>query len=186
MARKPRFNLPGYPQHVTQRGNNRKPCFFSPRDFQYYLDCLGEACINRECALHAYVLMTNHVHLLITPAKEQGVSLLMQDVGRKYVHYVNRSYGRSGTLWEGRFKASLVDADAYLLVCHRYIESNPIRAGMANSLSDYRWSSYHSNAYGKIDPWFGLTPCIWAWQMTAPRDAVSTAICLVRQSSHPS
>lgn len=151
MPRKPRFNLPGIPQHVIQCGNNRDPCFLGEEDYRRYLADLGEALITNDCRLHAYVLMTNHVHLLITPMREYGVSHLMQDTGRKYVRYVNHTYRRSGTLWEGRYRASLVDSEAYLLVCMRYIELNPIRANMVEHPGDYRWSSYGHNAYGRPD-----------------------------------
>lgn len=148
MARKPRFNLPGVPQHVIQRGNNREPCFYGDGDYHRYLDDLREAADKNDCRLHAYVLMTNHVHLLMTPMVMHGVTHLMQDLGRKYVRYINHSYQRTGTLWEGRYKSSLIDSDIYLLVCMRYIELNPVRAGMVEHPGDYRWSSYSCNAYG--------------------------------------
>ena len=151
MARKARFNLLGVPQHVIQRGNNRDPCFLGDADHQRYLADLNDALARNDCRLHAYVLMTNHVHLLLTPMATHGVSHLMQDVGRKYVRYVNHTYHRSGTLWEGRFKSSLVDSEAYLLVCMRYIELNPVRAGMIAHPGEYRWSSYAHNAYGRSD-----------------------------------
>jgi putative transposase len=151
MARKARFNLPGVPQHVIQRGNNRDPCFLGDADCLRYLATLHEALADNDCRLHAYVLMTNHVHLLVTPMAAHGVSHLMQDVGRKYVRYVNHTYHRSGTLWEGRFKSSLVDSEAYLLVCMRYIELNPVRAGMVAHPDEYRWSSYGHNACGRPD-----------------------------------
>jgi putative transposase len=115
MSRKPRFHLVGVPQHVIQRGNNRAPCFHGEEDCQRYLADLGDAAARNGCRVHAFVLMTNHVHLLATPMQEHGVSHMMQDLGRKYVRYVNRTYRRTGTLWEGRYKSSLVDSDAYLL-----------------------------------------------------------------------
>ena len=152
MARKPRFSLPGVPQHVIQRGNNREPCFFGEDDYRRYLGDLKEASEHNRCRVHAYVLMTNHVHLLITPMTEHGITHLMQDLGRKFVRYVNHAYRRSGTLWEGRYKASLIDSETYLLTCMRYIELNPVRAGMVEYPGDYRWSSYHYNAHGKPDP----------------------------------
>ena len=147
MARKPRFNLPGVPQHVIQRGNNREPCFYGDGDYQRYLGDLREAADRNDCRLHAYVLMTNHVHLLVTPMAEHGVTHLMQDLGRKYVRYINHNYQRTGTLWEGRYKSSLIDSEAYLLVCMRYIELNPVRAGMVQHPGEYRWSSYNGNGY---------------------------------------
>lgn len=146
MARKPRFTLPGVPQHVIQRGHNREPCFYSEHDYARYLTDLSEASKRNQVAIHAYVLMTNHVHLLVTPAHSHGIIHMMQDTGRKYVRYINSSYQRSGTLWEGRYKASLVDSEAYLLTCMRYIEMNPVRAAMLIHPGEYRWSSYHSNA----------------------------------------
>jgi putative transposase len=149
MARKPRFNLTGIPQHVIQRGNNREPCFFAENDYCRYLDYLEEAARNNHCSIHAYVLMTNHVHLLVTPSNAYGVSHMMQDLGRKYVRYINHIYKRTGTLWEGRFKSCLVDSEGYLLTCMRYIELNPVRASMVSHPGDYRWSSYAFNAMGK-------------------------------------
>lgn len=151
MARKPRFNLAGLTQHVIQRGNNRQATFFAETDYGFYLDCLGEAAQQYGCALHAYVLMTNHVHLLATPGQPDGLSRMMQSVGRRYVQYVNYSYRRSGTLWEGRYKASPVQDERYLLLCSRYIELNPVRANMAQGPEDYRWSSYRANALGEAD-----------------------------------
>jgi putative transposase len=151
LPRKPRFFLPGVPAHVVQRGNNRQPTFFADEDYRAYLGWLGEAARRYGCAVHAYVLMTNHVHLLVTPEARGSVSRMMQYVGRRYVPYVNRAYGRSGTLWEGRFKSAPIDSEAYLLVCSRYIEMNPVRAGIAATPVDYPWSSYHANALGRED-----------------------------------
>jgi putative transposase len=149
MARKPRIALAGYAQHVVQRGNNRQATFFAEADYRYYLDCLAEASAKYDCALHAYVLMTNHVHLLVTPNQTDGIARMMQSVGRRYVQYVNYCNKRSGTLWEGRYKASLVQSERYLLVCSRYIELNPVRAGMVTRPEAYRWSSYRANALGE-------------------------------------
>jgi putative transposase len=154
MPRKPRYYLAGVPCHVIQRGHNREPCFAAPEDFGYYLQCLREACLKHDAAVHAYVLMTNHVHLLMTPAERDGISCVLQTVGRRYVQYVNASYRRSGTLWEGRHKASLIDTEHYLMACYRYIELNPVRAGIVRMPRDYPWSSFQANAHGKED---GLT-----------------------------
>jgi putative transposase len=132
MARHPRFALPGYTQHVIQRGNNRDIIFFG-------------------CAIHAYVFMTNHVHLLMTPQTATAISQVMQALGRVYVQYFNHRYRRTGTLWEGRFRASVIDTDRYLLTCHRYIELNPVRAGMVSRPESYPWSSYRRNALGRND-----------------------------------
>lgn len=151
MPRPARLNLPGIPQHVTQRGNNRQHCFFDDQDRKTYLNLLGKAAQRRDCEIHAYVLMTNHVHLLVTPNIPDGVSRLMQDTGREYVRHINRTHQRSGTLWEGRFKSSLVDSEIYCLVCYRYIELNPVRAEIVAAPGKYRWSSYPANALGQPD-----------------------------------
>ena len=151
MARLPRFVLPGQPQHVIQRGNNRDIIFITDEDYDFYLETLGEACKRHQCDLHTYVLMTNHVHLLLTPHTEDGIGKVMQSLGRTYVQYFNDSYQRTGTLWEGRYKATLLDSEAYLLTCYRYIEMNPVRAGMVEHPSEYPWSSYRYNALGEED-----------------------------------
>ena len=148
MARKPRFNLVGVSQHVIQRGNNREPCFYAEEDYSFYLDCVEEFSRKFNCLIHAYVLMMNHVHMLVTPQQKYAVSQMMQSVGAKYVRYINRTYKKTGTLWEGRYKASLVDTNNYLLVCMRYIELNPVRAGMTDVPDEYKWSSYRANAFG--------------------------------------
>ena len=151
MARLPRFVIPGQPQHVLQRGNNRETVFVADEDYQYYLSILKEACQKYPCDLHAYVLMTNHIHMLITPHAENNISKVMQSLGRYYVKYFNSQHRRTGTLWEGRYKATLLDSEQYLLVCSRYIELNPVRASMVSRPEDYPWSSYHSNALGEED-----------------------------------
>ncbi|WP_223788376.1 transposase [Marinicella meishanensis] len=148
MARLPRLNLPDIPQHVVQRGNNRQVCFFSDQDYVVYLDRLKHYSRKYKVAIHAYVLMTNHVHLLMTPSDEKGVSRLIQALSSAYVRYINMTYGRTGTLWEGRFKSSLVDSENYFLVVSRYIELNPVRAQMVSHPSEYPWSSYRKNALG--------------------------------------
>src|SRR6266566_5488749 len=152
MPRKLRFTLPGIPQHVIQRGNNREPCFLGEPDYRRYLDDLLASAVKYACRVHAYVLMTNHVHLLVTPLQEEpGIAEMMQALGRRYVYYINKRYQRTGTLWEGRYKASLVDPDAYLLTCMRYIELNPVRAQMVSHAGEYKWSSYIGNAQGPTD-----------------------------------
>lgn len=149
MARLPRFVLPNYPQHIIQRGNNREIIFRVNGDYYFYLEKLFDAATKYECKIHAYVLMTNHVHLLATPVHEDSISKMQQMVGRYYVQYFNRRYGRTGTLWEGRYKATLIDDEKYFLTCMRYIELNPVRAGIVQSPELYPWSSYHFNALGK-------------------------------------
>ncbi len=151
MARKRRIALAGVPQHVIQRGNNRQACFYSEMDYRFYLDSLKKAADKFNCAVHAYVLMTNHVHLLVTEQAQYGISQMMQSVGRRYVRYINNTCQRTGTLWEGRYKSSLVQDEHYLLTCYRYIELNPVRAMMVEAPGDYKWSSYHFNAYGRCD-----------------------------------
>ena len=150
MARQPRFTLPGISQHVIQRGNNREPCFYTEDDYRRYHSDLAEAAKLNNAMIHAYVFMTNHVHLLVTPQHEHSITHMMQDLGRKYVRYINRTYQRTGTLWEGRIKASLVDSDAYLFTCMRYVELNPVRAHMVEHPGQYGWSSYACNASGKL------------------------------------
>ncbi|MGH8628143.1 MAG: transposase [Gammaproteobacteria bacterium] len=152
MARLPRLSLASIPQHVIQRGNNRHACFYADENYRFYLECLGEAARKYRVSVHAYVLMTNHVHLLMTPTSAAGMSQVMQTLGRRYVRYINYTYRRSGTLWEGRYHASLVQGDRYLLTCYRYIEFNPVRANITQGPADYRWSSYHCNALGQPDP----------------------------------
>jgi len=136
------------PLHVVQRGNNRGPCFFAENDRHVYLGLLGEHLGPSGCELHAYTLMTNHVHLLLTPERVDSASFLMKRLGQEYVQYVNRKHGRSGSLWEGRFRSSVVDSDVYLLRCYRYVELNPVRAGMVSAPADYPWSSFRANAFG--------------------------------------
>ncbi|MDE0156035.1 MAG: transposase [Gammaproteobacteria bacterium] len=149
MARLPRLYLPDVPQHIIQRGINRQACFISDKDFAAYAYWLDQSARRYQVAVHAWVFMTNHVHLLVTPQSEQGVSRMMQATGRHYVRYFNHTYGRTGTLWEGRFKSCLVDVEDYLLACQRYIELNPVRAGMVAVPEDYSWSSYKANGFGK-------------------------------------
>ena len=158
MPRKPRMYLGGIPCHIIQRGNNRSACFFTEEDYLYYLYQLGDACRRYKVQLHAYVLMTNHSHLLMTPADETGISRVMQSLGRRYVQYINKSYCRTGTLWESRHKSSLVQADDYLIACYRYIELNPVRASIVPHPADYVWSSYRANAYGESCRYLTLHP----------------------------
>jgi len=150
MPRLPRLKLPNTPLHIIQRGNNRSVCFGSDEDNLFYLDHLAEISTRMGVAVHAYVLMTNHVHLLATPQDAEGVSQLMKRLGQRYVQHFNRAYRRTGTLWEGRFRSCVVGEEAYFLGCQRYIELNPVRAGMAEHPGEYRWSSYGANAQGEV------------------------------------
>ena len=156
MARLPRYFVPGVPQQVIQRGNNRSPLCVAEPDYQVFLDYLQAAARRQACAIHAYVLMTTHVHLLVTPQQPASLPKTMQSLGRRYVQYVNTTYRRTGTLWEGRYRATLVDSDRYLLACCRYLELNPVRAQMVAHPGAYPWSSYRSHAIGHRDPL--LTP----------------------------
>ena len=148
MPRKLRFYVPGAPVHAVQRGHNRSPIFFDDLDYLEYLRCLKQAADHYGCAVHAYVLMTNHVHLLLTPERADSIGRLFQSLGRHYVRYVNQTYQRHGSLWEGRYKCNVIESQAYLLSCMRYIELNPVRAGMVDDPTKYRWSSYTANALG--------------------------------------
>ncbi len=149
MARLPRLYVPGCSQHIIQRGNNRSACFFDERDYAFYLQQLDVSAKQYGVAVHAFILMTNPVHLLVTPRDAHGSSQMMQSLGRKYVRYINLTYQRTGSLWEGRFKSTLVDSENYCLTLYRYIELNPVRAGMVAAPGAYPWSSYRSNAMGK-------------------------------------
>jgi len=151
MARLPRFVLPGYPQHVIQRGNNRQSILLDEPDFWFLWERLQAAAGKFRCDVHAYALMPNHFHLLTTPWQEDGISKLMQYVGRYYVQYFNRRYERTGTLWEGRYRATLLDPSAYLLLCSRYVELNPVRADLVEKPQYYDWTSYGFNANGRED-----------------------------------
>ena len=142
MARLPRLTIPGYPHHIIQRGNNRGAIFSSDADYQMLLVLLDENAHKFGVALHAYVLMGNHFHLLATPTTEEGLPQMMQAIGRRYVRYFNDSQARSGTLWEGRYRSTVIEAERYLLACMVYIDLNPVRAGLASEAGNYPWSSY--------------------------------------------
>ncbi len=148
MPRKPRFYQPCMPVHVFQRGHNKEPVFFDDEDYLVYLRFLKESVEGCGCLVHAYVLMTNHVHLLVTPETSKAISALFQGVGRHFVPYMNKAYQRRGSLWEGRHKGNIIETEAYFLMCMRYIEMNPVRAGMVEHPAKYRWSSYAANAQG--------------------------------------
>lgn len=152
MARRPRLAVPSLPHHVIQRGNNRQPIFFTDADYRVFLRHLQKAKERYPCRIYAYVLMTNHVHLLVEPLATDHLSLFMQSVGRRYVRYINQVYHRSGTLWEGRFKSAVVSSDAYLLACSRYIELNPVRAQITARPDTYPWSSVQFHTQGTPNP----------------------------------
>jgi len=149
MPRHARIVLPGTPLHIVQRGIDRQQCFFRSLDYELYLRWLEEYAKLTTCQVHAYTLMTNHLHLLVTPETRSGPGELMKRVGQRYVQYINRVRGRSGTLWEGRYRSCLVGEESYLIACYRYIELNPVRAGLVASPGEFPWSSYRVNAEGQ-------------------------------------
>ena len=149
MPRRARMYLPDYTYHIFQRGNNREPCFVERENYQFYLDLWQECAKRYGVAVHAYCLMTNHVHFLVTPAQPDSISRVTRVVGSRYAYYFNQRYKRTGTLWEGRHKSSLVQGDRYFLACSRYIELNPVAAGLVTKSEAYRWSSYMANAWGR-------------------------------------
>ena len=162
MARLPRLTLPGFPHHLIQRGNNRQPIFLTPADYQFYLELVQEHATQFGVAVHAYVLMPNHVHLLATPGTQDALPKMMQAVGRRYVRRFNDSHGRTGTLWEGRYKSTMVQTERYLLACMVYVDLNPVRAGLVSQAADYSWSSYGHYAGLRIDPLITPHPLVWA------------------------
>ncbi|MDD5291877.1 MAG: transposase [Candidatus Omnitrophica bacterium] len=151
MPRQPRLVISGYPHHIILRGNNRSAIFYNDKDRRFFIECIKESKEKTKSKIYAYCLMTNHVHLLIEPSKKEGLGNMMQSLGRKYVQYINRTHKRTGTLWEGRFKSSVVSKDEYLLTCSRYIELNPVRAKIVKHPIDYVWSSFGFKAEGKQD-----------------------------------
>ena len=151
MPRPKRICIPSFPHHVVQRGNNRQATFYHRDDFRAYREFLCDAATTHSVSIHAYVLMTNHVHLLLSPSASDGLSMFMQALGRRYVTYINKTYCRTGTLWEGRFKSSVIESDAYCITCYRYIDLNPVRAGIALQPAAYPWSSYRANALGEAN-----------------------------------
>jgi putative transposase len=156
MSRLPRFFAPGYPLHIVQRGNNRATTFHCDRDRLFYLELLAKAAAEYGLKVHAYALMSNHVHVLATPLRPDSAARTMQAVGRGYVRWFNLKYERSGTLWEGRYRATIVDTEHYLVICHKYVEFNSVRAHLVGTPDQYRWSSFRANALGTLDPL--LTP----------------------------
>lgn len=161
MARLPRLTVPGYPHHIIQRGNNRQAIFASSRDYQALLDLLHDNAKKFDVAIHAYVLMANHFHLLVTPKTGDGLPQMMQAVGRSYVRYFNDSQKRSGTLWEGRYKSTLIQIDRYLLACMAYIDLNPVRDGLVALPADYSWSSYGHYTGLRVDKLITPHPLVW-------------------------
>ena len=163
MARLPRLTLPGYPHHVIQRGNNRQAIFATAADYQALLGLLADNAQKFGVAIHAYVLMSNHFHLLATPQTADGLPQMMQAVGRSYVRFFNNAQGRTGTLWEGRYRSTIVQSERYLLACMVYIDLNPVRAGMVAQPGDYPWSSYAHSMGRRNDPL--VTPHALFWSL---------------------
>ncbi|MGE0347664.1 transposase [Hydrogenophaga sp.] len=161
MARLPRLTVPGYPHHVIQRGNNRQDIVRSDADREMLLDLISENARKYQVALNAYVLMDNHFHLLLTPDATDGVPAMMQAVGRRYVRYFNDLHHRTGTLWEGRYRSTLIQSERYLLACMAYMDLNPVRAGMVNDPKLHRWSSYHHYSGQSPDRRIASHPMYW-------------------------
>jgi putative transposase len=149
MSRRARLSVAGIPWHIIQRGNNRSACFYSEEDYLFYLEQLLQQSRMFGCAIHAYCLMTNHVHILLTPETTDSAAQMMKNLGQRFVQYINRTYRRSGTLWEGRFKSCLAQSENYALTCYRYIELNPVRANIVRHPKDYPWSSFSINGKGQ-------------------------------------
>lgn len=170
MPRSPRYVLPEVPQHVIQRGNNRQPVFFHADEYRLYLACLQAAAVAHGRAVHAYVLMTNHVHLLLRPRQPNSIAKIMQALGRRYVQYINTTYQRTGTLWEGRYRASLVEAASSLLACYRSSELNPVRAGMVPCPEEY--------------PWSRIMPSLSPWAARPASDTLPIETCATSSWTH--
>jgi putative transposase len=163
MARLPRLTVPGYPHHIIQRGNNRQPIFADRADYELLLGLIDEHARKQQVAIHAYVLMSNHFHLLATPETAAGIPQMMQAIGRRYVRNYNLRYARSGTLWEGRYRSTLIQAERYLLACMVYIDLNPVRAGMVADPAEYAWSSHQHYIGRRADRL--VTPHALYWEL---------------------
>jgi putative transposase len=184
MARLPRLIVPNHPHHIIQRGAGRHPVFQDLADYELFLRYLGESAKAFKVAIHAYVLMNNHVHLLASPSDRTGLAQMMQWIGRHYVPYFNRKYGRVGTLWQGRYKTAVVDSERYFLICSRYIELNPVRAGIVSRPADYPWSSYRHHTGARHEPLITDHPLYWQLGNTPfAREAAYRQ--LVEQSASP-
>lgn len=188
MARLPRLSLAGFAHHVIQRGNNRQVIFYTDEDRQAYLAWLAQYARQFEVAVHAFVLMDNHTHLLMTPQTDRGIALLMQSLGRRYAQNWNHFHKRTGTVWEGRYKSALVDSQRYLLACMVYIDLNPVRAGMVMEPADFQWSSHRHYIGAQNNPLITEHPLIWTLGNTpfarekAYGELVGTGISQVHQA----
>lgn len=185
MARLPRLVIPQQPHHIIQRGNDRQLIFRDAGDYGFFLGWLHESAKQFNVAIHAYVLMSNHLHLLASPAVNIGLGRMMQWVGRHYVPYFNHKYERSGTLWQGRYKTAVIDSERYFLTCSRYIELNPVRAGMVHNPAEYAWSSYQHHIGLRTDPLITDHPLYWALGNT-PFEREAAYKALAEQALTPS
>ncbi|GAB3773155.1 transposase [Ramlibacter monticola] len=189
MARLPRLTVPGYPHHIIQRGNNRQPIFGDKADYELLLGLIDEHARKQHVALHAYVLMSNHFHLLATPETAEGIPQMMQAVGRRYVRHYNLRHARTGTLWEGRYRSTLIQAERYLLACMVYIDLNPVRAGMVVDPADYPWSSHQHYVGRRSDRLVTPHPLYWELGNTpfardqAYADLVRTGVSQAQQQA---
>lgn len=194
MPRRARMYLPDFPYHIVQRGNNREACFIEAENYQYYLELWKEVSLRYGVSVHAYCLMTNHIHVLATPLDKTSISNTMKVVGSRYAQYINKTYKRTGTLWEGRHRSSLVQTEKYFLTCSRYIELNPVAANMVKSPEEYKWSSYGINAWGD-ESWLkpheeyirlGVTPekrC-YTYRMLFNNHLDEMDVSLIRKAAH--
>lgn len=180
MARLPRLVLPNHPHHIIQEGNDRQLIFREDEDYQRFLGWLKDSAREFKVSIHAYALMPNHLHLLASPATEEGLARMMQRVGRYYVPWFNQKYERLGGLFRGRFKTSLIDSDSYFMMCSRYIEFNPVRNGVVGDPADYRWSSYAHHAGVRQDSLIVDHALYWALGNT-PFQREAAYIDLARQ-----
>lgn len=182
MARLPRLVIPDQPHHIIQRGNDRQSIFRDTDDYQVFLRWMRDAATQFKVAIHAYVLMPNHLHFLASPSEPTGLARMMQWIGRQYVPYFNRKYVRIGTLWQGRYKATVIDSERYFMTCMRYIELNPVRAGIAAAPAEYPWSSCAHHVGAKPDSLISDHPLYWALGNTpfereiAYRDLIEQAL----------
>ena len=184
MPRLPRYNAPGFPQHVIQRGNNRCACFAVDQDYRFFRDCLSTACEKHGCRIHAYVFMTNHVHLLMTPSTESGIGQVMQSVGRRYVGHFNSTYGRTGTLWEGRYKATVVETESYLFACYRYIEL-PCAPAWSKTRGPFHGRATEPTRSASATPWFPPMSTTLGSVVTTPRGRPRIAGFSMSHSTKP-
>jgi putative transposase len=180
MPRQSRLIVPQVAVHIIQRGNNRNACFRGESDYLVYLLHLRDLSATLDCSVHAYCLMTNHVHLLVTPASREACISLMRNLGQRYVQYFNRRHLRTGTPWEGRFRSCVAESARYVLACYRYIELNPVRAGIVSRPTDYAWSSHAVNIGMRSDTLTSPIPSSWHWAAMLRRSARLMRLCSTR------